>query len=38
MPAAKLKVLAFNCSLKSAVASEKSSTQVLLKQLLQALE
>jgi len=34
----KLKVLAFNCSLKSVQAKEKSSTQALLEQLLDALE
>jgi multimeric flavodoxin WrbA len=33
-----LQVLAFNCSLKSAHGREKSSTEALLKQLLQALE
>lgn len=33
-----LKVLAFNCSLKSASGREKSSTDVLLQQLLDALE
>ena len=33
-----LKVLAFNCSLKSASAKEKSSTEVLLKQLMDELE
>jgi multimeric flavodoxin WrbA len=33
----KLKVLAFNCSLKSAKGSEKSSTEVLLKQVMDAL-
>jgi multimeric flavodoxin WrbA len=38
MPARKLKVLAFNCSLKSAAARDKSSTDVLLKQLLKELE
>ena len=38
MPFRKLKVLAFNCSLKSAGGSEKSSTDVLLKQLLKELE
>ena len=32
-----LKVLAFNCSLKSAKSSEKSSTDVLLKQVMDAL-
>ena len=37
MPAPALKVLAFNCSLKSAGGREKSSTDVLLKQLLDAL-
>lgn len=34
----KLKVLAFNCSLKSAHAKEKSSTEALLKQLMDELE
>ena len=34
----KLKVLVFNCSLKSVQAKEKSSTQALLEQLLDALE
>jgi multimeric flavodoxin WrbA len=34
----KLKVLAFNCSLKSAHAKEKSSTDALLKQLMDELE
>jgi multimeric flavodoxin WrbA len=34
MPRSALKVLAFNCSLKSAGGREKSSTDVLLKQLL----
>jgi multimeric flavodoxin WrbA len=38
MPARKLKVLAFNCSLKSAGGGEKSSIDVLLKQLLKELE
>jgi multimeric flavodoxin WrbA len=38
MPLRKLNVLAFNCSLKSAGGSEKSSTDVLLKQLLKELE
>jgi len=40
MPAAEtpLKVLAFNCSLKSASGKEKSSTDVLLRQLLDALK
>src|ERR1700689_3690820 len=38
MPARKLKVLAFNCTLKSAHGREKSSTDTLLKQLLKALE
>lgn len=38
MPSRALKVLAFNCSLKSATAREKSSTEVLLKQFLDALE
>ena len=33
-----LKVIAFNCSLKSASSEEDSSTDVLLKQLLEALE
>jgi multimeric flavodoxin WrbA len=33
-----LKILAFNCSLKGAAAKEKSSTDVLLRQLLDALE
>ena len=37
MPPRALKVLAFNCSLKSANGREKSSTDVLLKQLLDAL-
>jgi multimeric flavodoxin WrbA len=37
MPAPTLKVLAFNCSLKSARGRETSSTDVLLKQLLNAL-
>jgi multimeric flavodoxin WrbA len=37
MPASTLKVLAFNCSLKSARGRETSSTDVLLKQLLNAL-
>jgi multimeric flavodoxin WrbA len=37
MPAPALKVLAFNCSLKSAGGREKSSTDVLLQQLLDAL-
>lgn len=37
MPPRALKVLAFNCSLKSATGREKSSTEVLLKQLLDAL-
>ena len=36
--AAALKVLAFNCTLKSARAKEKSSTQVLLEQLMDALK
>jgi hypothetical protein len=36
MPQRALKVLAFNCSLKSANGREKSSTDVLLKQLLDA--
>jgi hypothetical protein len=38
MPQRALKVLAFNCSLKSANGREKSSTDVLLRQLLDALE
>jgi multimeric flavodoxin WrbA len=38
MAARKLKVLAFNCSLKSANEREKSSTDALLKQFLEALE
>jgi multimeric flavodoxin WrbA len=38
MPQRALKVLALNCSLKSANGREKSSTDVLLKQLLDALE
>jgi multimeric flavodoxin WrbA len=38
MPARKLKVLAFNCTLKSAHGREKSSTDALLKQFLEALE
>ena len=33
-----LKVLAFNCSLKSASGKEQSSTEVLLAQLMEALE
>ena len=33
-----LKVLAFNCSLKSSKAKEKSSTETLLQQLLKELE
>ena len=37
MPAPALKVLAFNCSLKSAGGKEKSSTDILLQQLLDAL-
>jgi multimeric flavodoxin WrbA len=37
MPAPTLNVLAFNCSLKSAGGREASSTDVLLKQLLDAL-
>jgi multimeric flavodoxin WrbA len=37
MASPKLKVLAFNCSLKSAHAREKSSTDALLKQLLDEL-
>jgi multimeric flavodoxin WrbA len=37
MPASSLKVLAFNCSLKSASGKEKSSTDVLLQQMLDAL-
>jgi multimeric flavodoxin WrbA len=36
--AAALKVLAFNCTLKSAREKEKSSTQVLLEQLMDALK
>ncbi len=38
MPAPKLKVLAFNCSLKSARGREKSSTDALLKQLMDAMQ
>ena len=38
MAAQQLKVLAFNCSLKSEKADEKSSTQVLLEQLMAELE
>jgi multimeric flavodoxin WrbA len=38
MPVRKLQVLAFNCSLKSAAGREKSSTEVLLGQLLKELE
>ncbi len=38
MAQASLKVLAFNCSLKSAQAKEKSSTEKLLQELLDALE
>jgi multimeric flavodoxin WrbA len=38
MSARKLKVLAFNCTLKSAHGREKSSTDALLKQFLEALE
>jgi len=38
MPAPDLKVLAFNCSLKSVRGKEPSSTDVLLKQVLEALE
>jgi multimeric flavodoxin WrbA len=38
MAPAKLKVMAFNCSLKSAKDSETSSTDVLLRQMLDALE
>jgi multimeric flavodoxin WrbA len=38
MAKAELKVLAFNCSLKSASAKEKSSTESLLRQLMDALE
>ena len=38
MPTRKLKVLAFNCSLKSAGGDEESSTDSLLKQLLDELE
>ena len=34
----KLKALAFNCSLKNAYAREKSSTEVLLQQLLDELD
>src|ERR1700704_5887798 len=34
----KLKVLAFNCSLKSAASKEKSSTESLLRQLMDQLE
>jgi multimeric flavodoxin WrbA len=37
MPASALKVAAFNCSLKSSRSREKSSTDVLLKQVLDAL-
>ena len=37
MAPAKLKVFGFNCSLKSARDKEKSSTQVLLDQLMDAL-
>ena len=37
MASAKLKVLAFNCSLKSAHAKQKSSTEVLLRQLMDEL-
>jgi multimeric flavodoxin WrbA len=37
-PKTPLKVLAFNCSLKSAGGKEKSSTDVLLQQLLDALD
>ncbi len=37
MALAKLKVLAFNCTLKSAREKEKSSTQVLLEQMMDAL-
>ena len=33
-----LKVLAFNCTLKSARGDEKSSTQVLIEQLMDALK
>lgn len=38
MGPALLKVLAFNCSLKSASSKEKSSTETLLSQMMQALE
>jgi multimeric flavodoxin WrbA len=38
MAAAALKVLAFNCTLKSARAKDKSSTEVLLGQLMDALK
>lgn len=38
MPPRPLRVFAFNCSLKSAKGREKSSTDVLLKQLFDALE
>jgi multimeric flavodoxin WrbA len=38
MPPPKLKVLAFNCSLKSTRGREKSSTDALLKQLMDELE
>ena len=38
MAPALLKVLAFNCSLKSARGTEKSSTDVLLKQVIEAFE
>src|SRR3984885_4732937 len=38
MPLRKLKILAFNCTLKSAHGREKSSTDTLLKQFLEALE
>jgi hypothetical protein len=38
MESPELKVLAFNCSLKSAHGGEKSSTDALLKQLIDELE
>jgi len=38
MAAASLKIIAFNCTLKSARNKEKSSTDVLLKQLMDALK
>jgi multimeric flavodoxin WrbA len=38
MAASALKVMAFNCSLKKSRGGEKSSTESLLKQLMQALE